>query len=208
MQRHDVRLGQQLIEPDRRDAVGLVKIRIVADVVRQHAAGERRQQRDEILPHESAADDAERAAGELMAHELFPLAVAQRDARFGHAMHERDRKGQRELRHRAAIHAAGPRQLDAAPRQRLHVDAVKANAVLADDLQLRHLRQDALVHALEPDDRAVVAAQDRHEIGAAEDLVRFGERDLGVFRAQLGAQRRVSRERSRDHCDLGHDSER
>ena len=78
---------------------------------------------------------------------------------FRHAVHERDRKCQRELGHRAAIDAAGPSQLDAAPRDRVDVDAVEADAVLADDLQFRQLREDRLVDALEADDRAIVAAQ-------------------------------------------------
>ena len=53
---------------------------------------------------------------------------------------------------------------------RLDVNRVEADAVLADDLQLRHLRQDVIVDALEADDGAVVAAQERDELGAADHL--------------------------------------
>ncbi len=60
-----------------------------------------------------------------------------------------------------------PRRVD-----RLDVDAVEADAVLADDAQLRHLRQHLVVDALEADDGAVVAAQQRDERVAAEHDVR------------------------------------
>ncbi len=91
---------------------------------------------------------------------------------------------------------------------RLDVNRVEADAVLADDLELRHLRQDFIVDTLEADDGAVVAAEERDELGAADHLWRFGERHLRVFRRQLGAERRVSRERSRRDRDLRHDAER
>ena len=84
-------------------------------------------------------------------------------------MQQRDRERQRQLRHRSAIDAAGPASLTPRLRDRVDVDAVEPDAVLADHLQLRHLRQHRLVDALEPDDRAIVAAQQRDQIVAVED---------------------------------------
>ena len=120
-------------------------------------------------------------------------------------MQQRDGKRQRELGHRSAIDAASPSQLDAAARDRVDVDPVEADAVLADDLQLRQLREDRLVNALEADDRAIVSAHERHEIGAVEHLGRVAEGHVGIFGGQFRAERRIAREGAGGNRNLRHE---
>ena len=208
VQRDDVGFGEQLRSATGVTPMAAIELRIVANVVREDAAVERRQQPDEILADESAADDAEGAAGQLPADQFLPLAAAQRDARFRHAMQQRDRKRQRQLRHRSAIDAAGPRQLDAAPRDRLEVDAVEADAVLADHLQLRHLREHRIVdraRARRSRDRARAAARRarRRRAPPADSLnvtSRIARRQLRAqrrrFARTIGARRRADASRS------------
>ena len=120
-----------------------IEIRIVADVVRQHAAVERRQQLDEILADKSAADDAERsgrsAAGRRASATAPPRsATLVSGTRCSSAIANASVSSATERR------LTPPVQPSLMPRRanRLDVDAVEADAVLADDLQLRHLRQD------------------------------------------------------------------
>ena len=65
-----------------------VEVRIVANVVGEHAASERREQPDQILADEAAADDADGLSGQLPADELVPPAAPQRDVAFRHAMEQ------------------------------------------------------------------------------------------------------------------------
>ncbi len=63
-----------------------IKLVVVANVVRQHAALKWRQQLDQILSDKSAADDPKGAAGELASHPFPELALPQGLIGFGHAM--------------------------------------------------------------------------------------------------------------------------
>jgi hypothetical protein len=118
-------------------------------------------------------------------------------------MTQRDRKGERQLGDRSAVDAGGPSQLDAAPRYRRNVDGVEPDAVLADHFQFGQLLEDAIVDALEADDRAIVTTQERDQRIAVEPVRRVHERDIRVLCLQLGAKRRVPRKRSGRNGDSG-----
>ena len=127
--------------------------------MRQHAAAKRRQQRDEILADKAASDDAHDTTGQLAADQFLEIAAAKGDTGLGDAVQQRDGKRESQLRHRPPVDAAGPGQLHAVPLERRQVQAVEADTVLADDLQLGKLRQHAVVNAFKADDCAIVPPQ-------------------------------------------------
>ncbi len=106
---------------------------------------------------------------------LFHSSTPQRHVAFRHAMEQREGERQGQLRHRTAIHASGPAELDAAPGQGVDIDAVKSHPVLADHAKVRHLCQHPFVDALQPDDGAIVTAEQRDERVAIENRRGFGE---------------------------------
>ena len=77
VQRHDVGLGKQLIERHRSDAMRAIELGIVADVVREHAAIEWREQSNEILSHEAAANDPNGSPSQLTPNKFPPVSTAQ-----------------------------------------------------------------------------------------------------------------------------------
>ena len=87
------------------------------------------------------------------------------------ARHRRDHERDRQLGDRLTVHAGRPAHGDAVAARGVEVDHVEADAVLADQAQLRHGAKHRVAQDVEPGDRARVPAKKRHQLVAGEDAV-------------------------------------
>ncbi len=82
------------------------------------------------------------------------------------------------------------------PARGREIDHVEADAVLADNAQLRDRREHGIVQHFQPGDRALVSAQQRDEVVVAHQReTGFVEGDLRVTSQELAPQRRIFCER-------------
>ena len=202
VQRDEVGAGEQLVQLDLVDAkfdraFGRQE-RVVGDDLHLQAVRAVGDDRADI----AAADQAERLAGELDAHEpvLLPLAGLRGLVRL------RDLAGERE-QHRDRMFGGGDRIAerrvhddDAARRGGGHVDRVDADAGAADDLQRG--RPASIAAAL-----ILRRAADRDTVIAADDGVQFVRREARLF-VDVDAAVAEDRRGARVHLVGDQDSDR
>ena len=130
-----------------------------------HAPEERPREPEDLLADAAGADEAERAAGQALAHEagaLVPAAGLHQLVLLEQPAGQREDHGQRRHRNRPAH---GDRRVgddDAFRRRGRQIDGVVADAVAGDDLQPAVAAREACRrHARQVDVQAVVARGDR-----------------------------------------------
>src|SRR5262249_35111327 len=137
----EVRLRDELVERDELDARRqlLGRERIEADDVHAQAHAARRR----VAADVAEADDAQRLAGDLDAHELLLLPLTALHAGVGawDLAGEREHEADGQLGRRGRVALRRVDDEDALRRGRLDVDVVDADAGAADDLQVARIGQ-------------------------------------------------------------------
>jgi hypothetical protein len=132
----------------------------------------------------------------LTAARVRPAACFDRLRQRHEAAAQRDHERDRQLGDGLAVHAGRPPQGDTIPARGRQIDHVEADAVLADDAQLRDRREDRGVQDLQAGDRALVSTQQRDEVVVAhQGQPGFVEGDMWVTSQELAPQRWILRER-------------
>ena len=187
VQRHGLRLGQQLVEAV--TPSGVAQRELVGDVVEQHPHAERLGDDGQLAADVAVPDDAEAAAAHLVRAlgRLVPDAVVHQGVLVGQVPRHRDDLGDRELDHAAGVGVGRVEHRDPGGRGRRQVDLVGTDAERSDRQQAvslgEHLGGD---RGLGPDAEQLDAIERGHQLVRVERTLGGADLDPALTEQPLG----------------------